>query len=195
MQDKKMTLLIDQDDVLAEYIKGVTKAYNDKYGTNVAVEECTSWNLHSIFGEEIETVMHEPESFRHLEPVKHALEVFERLYRSNLFEMYIVTAANPRSVEAKFEWIKEYLPFFPEDRVIVCKRKYMIKGDVLLDDGMHNIEEFLETGGTPIIFDRPHNRQQGKGITRVKDWLTFEKILMELFYEKKLQEDSSQEAI
>lgn len=195
MDEKKMTILIDQDDVLAEYIKGVTKAYNDKYCANMEVEACTSWNLHSIFGEEIETIMHEPDLFRHLEPVKNALEVFERLYRSNLFEMYIVTAANPRSVEAKFEWIKEYLPFFPEDRVIVCKRKYMIKGDVLLDDGMHNIEEFLETGGTPIIFDRPHNRQQGKGITRVKDWLTFEKILMELFYEKKLQEDSSQEAI
>lgn len=195
MNKKKFTILIDQDDVLAEYIKGVTKAYNDKYKTNRDVEECTSWDLCSIFGEEVETVMHEPDLFRHLEPVKYALEVFERLYRSNLFEMYIVTAANPKSVDAKFEWIKEHLPFFPEDRVIVCKRKYMVKGDFLLDDGMHNIEEFLEAGGTPIIFDRPHNRHKGKGITRVKDWLAFERIIMESYYAEKLQEDSSEEAI
>ena len=195
MNEKKFTLLIDQDDVLAEYIKGVTKAYNHKYQANRDVEECTSWNLYSIFGEEIETVMHEPSLFRHLEPVKDALEVFERLYRSHLFEMYIVTAASPASVEAKFEWIREHLPFFPEDRVIICKRKYMIKGDFLLDDGMHNIEEFLEAGGTPIIFDRPHNRHKGQGIARVKDWLAFERVIMEICYPEKLEENSSEEAI
>lgn len=195
MNKKKFTLLIDQDDVLAEYIKGVTTAYNNKYQANRDVEECTSWNLYSIFGEEIETVMHEPSLFRHLEPVKDALEVFERLYRSHLFEMYIVTAASPTSVEAKFEWIREHLPFFPEDRVIICKRKYMIKGDFLLDDGMHNIEEFLEAGGTPIIFDRPHNRHKGQGIIRVKDWLTFERVIMEMCYPEKLEENSSEEAI
>ena len=195
MNEKKITILIDQDDVLAEYIKGVTKAFNDKYKASIDAEECTSWNLYSVFGEEVETVMHEPDLFRHLEPVKNALEVFERLYRSNLFEMYIVTAANPKSVDAKFEWIKEHLPFFPEDRVIICKRKYMVKGDILLDDGMHNIEEFLESGGTPIIFDRPHNRHKGQGITRVRDWLTFERVIMEMCYPEKLEENSSEEAI
>ena len=139
--------------------------------------------------------MHEPDLFRHLEPVKYALEVFERLYRSNQFEMYIVTAANPKSVDAKFEWIKEHLPFFPEDRVIVCKRKYMVKGDFLLDDGMHNIEEFLEAGCKPINFDRPDKRKKGKGNKKRKDWLAFERIIMESYYAEKLQEDSSEEAI
>lgn len=193
MKEKKITLLIDQDDVLAEYIKGVTEAYNRKYATQIDAEACTSWNLYTVFGEEVETVMHEPELFRHLEPVKDALEVFERLYRSNLFEMYIVTAANPSSVEAKFEWIREYLPFFPEDRVIVCKKKFMIKGDFLLDDGMHNIEEFLSGGGTPIIFERAHNRDKGHGITRVKDWLSFERVIMEACYPNKLEIDTSEE--
>ena len=195
MNKKKFTILIDQDDVLVEYIKGVTKAYNDKYEACIDAEECTSWNLYSIFGEDVETVMHEPELFRHLEPVKDALEVFERLYKSDLFEMYIVTAAHPKCVDAKFAWIKEYLPFFPEDRVIICKRKYMVKGDILLDDGMHNIEEFLDAGGMPIIFDRPHNRHKGQGITRVKDWLTFEKVIMGICYPEKLQESNSKEVI
>lgn len=56
--------------------------------------------------------MHRPKLFRELEPVANAIEVFERLYKSNLFEMYIVTAAHPSSVEPKHEWIKEYMPFF-----------------------------------------------------------------------------------
>lgn len=191
--ERKYTLLIDQDDVLAEYIKGVTQAYNEKYETHIDAEECVSWNLYSVFGEEVETVMHEPVLFRHLEPVKDALEVFERLYRSDLFEMYIVTAANPSCVEAKFEWIRKYLPYFPEDRVIICKKKFMIKGDFLLDDGMHNIEDFLAHGGTPIIFDRPHNRYKGEGIRRVKDWLSFEQMIMEMCYPEKLDKRLTEE--
>ena len=180
MASRKYTLLIDQDDVLAEYIQGVTKAYNEKYHTNIPASECVSWDLYRVFGEEVETVMHEPDLFRRLEPVKNALEVFERLYRSNRFEMYIVTAANPVCVPAKMEWIKKYLPFFPTERMIFCQRKYMIKGDFLLDDGMHNIEDFKKAGGTPIIFNRPHNELSSQGILRVKDWLEFEKLIMQL---------------
>lgn len=180
MEKKKYTLLIDQDDVLAEYIQGVTDAYNEKYHTQISSDECVSWNLYNVFGPEVETVMHEPTLFRNLEPVKDALEVFERLYKSDLFEMYIVTAANPTCVAAKVEWIKEYMPFFPVDRVMVCQRKYMIKGDFLLDDGMHNIEDFKKAGGIPIIFNRPHNRDGGKGILRVNGWKEFEKLIYDL---------------
>lgn len=178
MEQKKYTLLIDQDDVLAEYIKGVIKAYNHKYQTNFTADDCTSWDLASVFGEEIDTVMHEPDLFRHLEPVRDALQVFERLYRSQLFEIYIVTAANLSCVEAKSEWLKEHLPFFPEEQFIVCRRKYMIKGDFLLDDGMHNIEAFAQEGGIPVIFDRPHNRGLGKDYKRVSSWLEFEAFIM-----------------
>lgn len=195
---KKFTLLIDQDDVLAEYIKGVAEAYNQKYGTMKCAEECVTWNLHSVFGEEVETIMHEPDLFRNLKAVPHALEVFERLYTSGLFEMYIVTAAQPCSVEAKHEWIKEYLPFFPQDRIIVCRKKNMIKGDYLLDDGMHNIEDFASGGGTPIIFERPHNRSCREGYHRVKDWLEFEQLIMSLCYpelEMAYFKEKNQEAI
>ena len=195
MIQKKYTLLIDQDDVLAEYIQGVTDAYNQKYNTSILASQCTSWDLYQVFGEEVDTVMHEPDLFRKLKPVKNALEVFERLYRSELFEMYIVTAANPTSVPAKAEWIKEHLPFFPMDRVIFCQRKSMIKGDFLLDDGMHNIEAFKQVGGTPIIFERPHNAFKGEGISRVKDWLAFEKLIMQICYPESVEDDLSETAI
>lgn len=156
----KPVLLIDQDDVLAEYIKGVVEAFNEKYRTHFKSSQCTNWDLTTVFGEEIKTVMHEPQLFSNLKPVPDAIEIFERLYKSNLFEMYIVTAAHPRSVEAKYEWIKKYMPYFPESNIIVSSAKFMIKGDYLLDDGMHNIRAFAEVGGKPIIFRRPHNEKE-----------------------------------
>ena len=193
MKKRKITLLIDQDDVLAEYISGVTEAYNAKYGTNKKASDCITWNLYNIFGEEVDTVMHEPELFRHLKPVVHALEVFERLYKSNLFEMYIVTAAQSCSVEAKHQWLKEFMPYFPHERVIICRKKNMIRGDFLLDDGMHNIEDFSTTGGTPIIFERPHNVDCGEHYYRVKNWLEFESLIMKLCYPELVAQQNEQE--
>lgn len=188
MRHKKPVLLIDQDDVLAEYIKGVTLAFNDKYHTSFEVDTCNSWNLTSVFGDEIETVMHEPKLFENLEPAKDAISVFERLYKSDLFDMYIVTAARPECVPAKYKWLQKHLPFFPKERFIVCSCKYMIKGDYLLDDGMHNIEDFAKSGGVPIVYSRPHNLNQGKEYYRVNDWKSFEQFILSQCYPEKAKD-------
>ncbi|MEG0502673.1 MAG: hypothetical protein RR525_10670 [Cellulosilyticaceae bacterium] len=182
LKKHRPVLLIDQDDVLAEYIKGVIEVFNEKYHTNYTIEDCICWDLVSIFGEKILELMHQPELFRNLQPVEEALEVFKRLYESNLFDMYIVTAAHPSSVEAKYEWIRSYMPFFPQNHVIICAVKHMVKGDYLLDDGMHNIIDFNEAGGTSIIFDRPHNQHACSGYPRVKGWREFEKWIMDECY-------------
>lgn len=182
MNHKKPILLIDQDDVLAEYIKGVTEAFNNKHKTNFTVDDCVCWDLECVFGKEILDIMHEPDLFRSLTPVPHAIEVFERLYRSGLFEMYIVTAAHPSTVEAKCQWLTEYMPFFPHNRVIVCSAKYMVKGDFLLDDGMHNITAFDECGGTAVIFNKPHNIGVEGDYDRINNWLEFEQYIINKCY-------------
>ena len=57
-----------------------------------------------------------------------------------------------------------------------------VKGDFLLDDCLHNIKDFAEVGGTPIIFDRPHNRKEGIDYTRIGNWLEFEEWIMNECY-------------
>lgn len=178
MQYKKPVLLIDQDDVLAEYVKGLTELYNKKYKTNFTVNDCTCWDIASVLGERVHEIMYESELFLNLEPVPKAIETFERLYKSGLFEMYIVTAAHPKSVEAKFQWLNKYMPFFPKSNVIVTSSKFMIKGDYLLDDGMHNIIEFLDAGGKAIVFERPHNQSERLGYVSVEGWEAFENLIM-----------------
>ena len=182
MGKQKPILLIDQDDVLAEYILEVTHRFNDKFGSSYHPNDCIRWDLVSIFGEGILDIMYSPEIFRELVPVKHAIETFKRLYDSNLFEMFIVTAAIPSAVPHKHEWIRQYMPFFPEKNVIICVEKQMIKGDFLLDDGLHNIEAFANGGGTSIIFDRPHNQLCKDAHKRVKGWLEFEAYIMDTCY-------------
>ncbi len=186
MKKQKPILLIDQDDVMAEYIARLVEEFNDKYKTSFKKTDCTRWDLISIFGEEIKTVMHQPELFKSLEPVPGAIETFKRLYTSGWFEMYIVTASHPAVVEAKVEWLEEHMPFFPTNQMIVCSQKQMIKGDYLLDDGMHNIEAFQKAGGTSIVFDRPHNNQESTSdYVRVSNWRDFENYIIEACYPEK----------
>ncbi len=188
MKKTKPVLLIDQDDVLAEYIKALTLKFNACYGTNYQLSDCTCWDLMSIFGERILDIMHEPEIFRTLEPVQEAIETFRRLYESDLFEMYIVTAAKASVVPAKAEWIHKHLPFLPEKNMIFCMDKNRIKGDYLLDDGMHNIIAFEEAGGTPIIFNRPHNQHVISHYPRVNGWIEFEDYIMRACYPERVEE-------
>ncbi|MGL4797965.1 MAG: 5' nucleotidase, NT5C type [Cellulosilyticaceae bacterium] len=182
MEHRKPVLLIDQDDVLAEYIQAVTLTFNEKYQTEFTEQDCDRWDLVSVFGEEILDIMHEPHLFKELKPVEDAIQTFKRLYESELFEMYIVTAAQPGVVEAKCEWLKEHMPFLPLRQFIVCSAKDMIKGDYLLDDGMHNIEAFQKAGGTSVIFNRPHNADGDEQYVRINDWLQFESYIINECY-------------
>ena len=52
----------------------------------------------------------------------------------------------------------------------MTRRKQLIRGDVLIDDGIHNLE-----GGAykKILFTAPHNRHydaEAHGMTRVNNW-------------------------
>ena len=173
-------ILIDQDNVLAELIPEVIKRFNKTYGVNRSHEECIEWDLTNIFGPEIEDIFFEEGLFRDLKPVDGALEVFERLYKSGKYDIYIVTASEPFAYGEKVQWLQKHLPFFPIKNLIACHRKDAVWGDILLDDGAHNIKAF-DGIGEPIVFDRPNNRSL-EGYKRVYDWYEFEDYINMKFY-------------
>jgi 5'(3')-deoxyribonucleotidase len=173
-------ILIDQDNVLAKLIPGIVNQFNQLNGTNHQSEECIDWDLTKTLGPKVNEIFTKSGLFRDLEPVRGALEVFERLFKSGRYDMYIVSAAEPLSYSEKVDWIKEHLPFFPLKNLIVCHTKDAIWGDILLDDGAHNIKAF-EGIGEPVVFDMPHNRHL-EGYERVYDWYQFEKYINEKFY-------------
>lgn len=68
----------------------------------------------------------------------------------------IVTTSNYQTLAAKMEQVLfHYFPFLTWNDVIITAHKQLIKGDVLIDDGIHNLE-----GGDyfKILMTAPHNR-------------------------------------
>lgn len=175
---RKPIILLDQDDILADHDEEIIRRYNKKYKTNFTIEDITCWEIASIMGKEVEQIMFDPELFKDLPIVEGCYENLKILYESNLFEFYICTAAHPAAMYNKYNWIKEYLPFFNKRDVIFTYRKDLINGDLLFDDGPHNIEAFKKD---VIIMDKPYNRYI-KNRDRVHNWEQFAELLLKKFY-------------
>ena len=96
--------------------------------------------------------------------------MIERLIKEG-FDVYICTASLFDTIKAKFEYtIGRYFPYISWNKIIVTKNKQLINGDILIDDGIHNLE-----GGRyrKILMSAPHNLSYdaaSNGMTRVTTW-------------------------
>ena len=76
------------------------------------------------------------------------------------------------------EWnVAKAYPGLTREQVIITSRKQMIRGDVLIDDGPHNL-----IGGEyrKILYDAPHNQgfnAEGNGMSRVRNWDEIETVI------------------
>lgn len=176
-----MTILIDADDVLEDLTKKWILYINEKYGTSVRYEDVTEWdmtkNYPTLTREQVYGAELEEELYDRLEPNPGAVETVKRLMDEG-HEIYIVTSTPCRVIRAKFEKvILRYFPYLTWKNVIITSNKQMIRGDVLIDDGVHNL---LGGDYKKILVTAPYNagfNAEEHGMTRVKSW---EEIYMEI---------------
>ncbi len=169
-----MVILVDMDDVLEQLVEAIVKYNNMHYGTDVRSYDVVEWNLARAFPtlsrEQVYSPEYDESFWATVEPMPGAERVLRRLAEEG-HEVYVVTASIYETLRQKMDdLLFRCFPFLDWDHVIVTANKQMIRGDVLIDDGPHNL-----TGGTyrKILFDRPHNRsfdENSVGAVRVYDW-------------------------
>ena len=103
---------------------------------------------------------------------------FDKIVESDLFDIYIASAAHPQACWYKYDWIKQYIPFMKKDKLIFISHKYLLNGDLLFDDAPHNLFKFK---GNVVCFDKKYNRNLTQ-LDRVKDWNEFSEYLIDKFY-------------
>ena len=172
--NRKITILIDLDDTMTHLSRSWCKWLNDKYGTSVSNQDIQDWNMAKYFPElepsQVFEPLHEDLFWKNIEPIDGAIEYIEKLIDEG-FNVYICTASVFDTIKSKFECvISKYFPFISWDQVIVTSNKQLVNGDILIDDGVHNLE-----GGTykKILMSAPHNESydaESNGMTRVKTW-------------------------
>ncbi|MBO7364928.1 MAG: hypothetical protein J6U26_06340 [Lachnospiraceae bacterium] len=178
-----MVILVDMDDTIEHLLVPWTECLNRKYGKNVRLTDVKCWNMQVTYPdlttEEIFSPLDEDSFWDAVTPIEGAPEALKRLMDRG-HEVYIVTATPYQSVAAKMERVLfRYFPFIRWDHVIVASNKQMIRADVLVDDGYHNL-----LGGSyrKILMDAQCNRmydEKKAGMFRVKDWAEAERLILE----------------
>ena len=177
---RKLIILCDADDTLEDLLPYWLNELNQTYGYNVKKEDVKSWNLKAVYPtltqRQIDAPVFGDELWNKITPVKDSSHYLQRLIEDG-HDIYIVTAANYQSIEAKVNRLLEIFPFLHWKKIITTWDKRLIRGDVLIDDGVHNL-----IGGdyVKLLFDQPHNRninEEDYGIIRVYTWAeVYEKI-------------------
>lgn len=166
-------ILIDLDEVCCEWGKKILEWYNadkreecgqlGKEWTDVSLDDITNWDMKTNLGPGSEvylrSYMRWPGFYQSLEPVPGSIDGVNDLLHAG-YDVVIATAI-PKcaglAYEGKKEWLREHMPFFPLKSLVAISRKELLNGDILLDDGLHNLEPFLATDRHAVCMSRPWN--------------------------------------
>lgn len=176
-----MRILIDMDDTIEQLLKGWIAWVNRRYGTETTIEDVKEWDVSKAFPtlthDEVYDAIYAEDMWETVEPVPGAPEVIKSL-KDKGHEIVIVTASPYRALHAKMEKVLfKYFPYITWDDVIITSRKQLIRADMLIDDGVHNL-----IGGDyiKVLFDSVNNRDydaEGNGMYRVHNWKEAEELI------------------
>lgn len=169
-----MVILVDMDDTIEQLLKAWIRAINERYGRNAVYEDFKTWDVSAPYPgltrDQVYDIILEPGFWKTVEPIPGAVEGMKALLDDG-HEIYIVTATAYQSVAEKMtDLLFKYFPYLTWHQVIITHNKQLIRGDVLIDDGIHNLEggDFVK-----ILMTAPHNRSydaEANGMIRVHSW-------------------------
>lgn len=171
-----ITILVDMDDVIEELLIPWCDWLNKEHGLNVAPNSVVTWDITEYFPTLTKPQIYSPLNLEEFwdtsKPKEGAVEYLSKLIGEG-FKVYICTSTNYQNIALKYmKVIRRHFPFIGWDKVIVAKDKHMIKGDFLVDDGVHNLQngDYIK-----ILVTAPHNKNydaEGNGMIRADDWHT-----------------------
>lgn len=181
---RKLTILVDMDDTIEQLLKAWLKCLNEKYGRDVKCEEVVDWDITKVYPgltrEQVYGEINLPGFWGKVEPVPGAVEALKHFLDSG-HKVFIVTATPYQSVPEKMDdLLFKYFPYLSWENVIITSSKQLVHGDVLIDDGVHN----LENGNfEKILITAPYNKDydaEANGMHRVSGWKEIVEIVDEI---------------
>lgn len=133
------------DAILVDLLNPWLATYNQEKGANLKIEDLWCFDPSKCVSPEdpsIYEIIERPGWFRNLKPLPGALEAVEKLVLNN--ECFIVSTPSAASCSYmdKIDWLAEHLPKFDRNHILLTGAKYLIEGDVLIDDSPKNANEY-----------------------------------------------------
>ena len=179
-----MIILTDADGVLENLTQEWIALLNETYGRDVRYEDLREWDMCAaypgltrgqVYGMELNEALYD-----RMKPIEGARECLEKLIAKG-HTVYVVTDTPYQIIRPKMDKvIFRYYPFLTWKNMILTSNKHLICGDVLIDDGVHNL-----LGGSyrKILVSAPYNEEfdaEANGMVRTRGWKDIEKALRDM---------------
>lgn len=159
-----MLILLDQDNVLADFESGFLRHWRNRFGEDAPIEGKEHlFYIRDRLPEHLQARAVELYGsvgfFESLPPVSGAVEAARALLAAG-HDVRICTAPVNQyryCAGEKIAWVEQHLGEEWTRRVIIAKDKTWVRGDILIDD-KPNIEGTLPPLWQHRLYDAPHNR-------------------------------------
>ena len=189
MKKNDFIILVDMDDVLENLQEAWITRLNEKFKRNVDWTKVTDWRVEiyypSLTRKQVLSPLFEDNFWNTVKPKEDAIKILKKLHEEN-YSIYLVTSSAYATLSNKFsQALWPYFPFIDENHIIITNCKQLIRGHVLIDDGVHNlIDEPFKPSYYKILFTANTNRNYNTfatDITRVSNWYEVYSIIEGLF--------------
>jgi len=184
---KKLTVLVDLDDVLNNLAGAWIGEINKKHKTSTSINDILSWEIADYFPtltkNQVFLPLQDDNFWDSLIPRNGSVEALRKIIKDG-HTVYVVTSTYYKDVKVKMEWLFKHFPYLTWDDVIITSDKKRVRGDILIDDGIHNL---IDGNYYKILYDCPHNHnfdEKGNGIVRVYSWPEIYKTIKKLATDK-----------
>ena len=157
---RQLRILVDMDDTIEHLLLAWVDCLNERHGTTVRCDDIQDWDISTAFPTltkgQVYAPLVEDDFWKTVRPIDGAAEVLEWAIEEG-HEIYIVTTSSYHALQSKMENVLfRYFPFISWDRVIITSNKQIIRGDMLIDDAPHNLEngQYVK-----VLMTAPHNRK------------------------------------
>lgn len=184
-KNKRMTILCDIDCVVNNLVSALLAKYNEKYNDSLTLDDITDYDITQFVKPECENIFKEfctDEFLENLELQPKAKEVIEELIQYH--DLYFVSSTFPSHVCAKDQWLQKNIKWYDSSKLIICRNKTLVHGDVLIDDCLGNF--VFDPRKCPvrlnIVFDRPWNHNynvDNANTIRANGWEEIKNIILQ----------------
>jgi 5'(3')-deoxyribonucleotidase len=141
------------DDTMVFLMKAIHADHNKKFPEHqISYEQMKAFE-YDMFHPDYDCLAfmkEEPEIFFNLELVdEYVIPEIKKMNEE--FDVIIVTSAFAEVVLDKWRWMEKHLPFIPHRNFITTARKDLVNADILIDDAIHNIKDWVASGRTAIV--------------------------------------------
>ena len=120
------------------------------------------WNLHKYFKEKkysatFFSLLNNDDLWSTIQVPPHRIETLKKINDCEDIELYIVTSMKTNHSRKKLERFKELFPFIEDKQIITCHDKWVLDGDIWIDDKPETLIKCSEKGKV-IKINKPYNQ-------------------------------------